>query len=365
MIPFIPHLRRWLKSRPLPSFTLQWHLTQSCPYHCRHCYDRSDRAELDRTQAFRVLDDLQAFTTRRRLRPQVCLSGGDPLHHPTFWDIYRRAADLGMHLSLLANPIGAPIIAKLLAIRAPAYYQVSLDGERAHDDHIRGAGHFDHTMAFLAEARSQGLNTHVMLTLTRSNLDQVLPLAESLRGLTSRFTFTRLAQVGEGAALEAPSPAEYRAFMHRYLEARRENPVLGLKDNLFNLIFHQQEEALSSGCTGRGRACGAAADFVALLAEGEVHACRKFPSPIGHILHGSLESIMESAIAKKYRGGSEGCRGCPVRSSCGGCPAVTYGRGLRPLIDRDPDCFGQEAAAPAFSSTAASPARNENVTSVV
>lgn len=54
---------------------------------------------------------------------------------------------------------------------------------------------------------------------------------------------------------------------------------MGLKDNLFNLVLAEGGEAPFGGCTGNG--CGAAFNFVTLLSDGEVHACRKFPSPLG------------------------------------------------------------------------------------
>lgn len=334
---------RWFGGRRSRTFTLQWHLTQACRFHCRHCYDRSSRLELDGEQATRVLEDLQATARRHRVRPQVCLTGGDPLLHPFFWEIYRQAAAMGMHLSVLGNPIAPESIVRLLGIQAPAYYQVSLEGLCQHNDAIRGAGHFDQTMAFLKEARRRDFTTHVMLTLTRANLDQVLPLAEAVRGLTARFTFNRLAQVGEGADLQAPEPDAYAAFLLRYLEARHANPVLGVKDNLFNIIRARLRRPLFPGCTGHG--CGAAFDFVALLPDGEVHACRKFPSRIGHILQERLADILASPTARRYRAGPAACRDCRLRTRCGGCPAVTFGRGGDPLEDRDPDCFLQDLPA--------------------
>ena len=60
------------------------------------------------------------------------------------------------------------------------------------NDAIRGPGHFEKVMEFLANARSAGMETHVMLTLTRANAYQVIPLGNLLRGLTARFTFNRL-----------------------------------------------------------------------------------------------------------------------------------------------------------------------------
>jgi selenobiotic family peptide radical SAM maturase len=192
-------------------------------------------------------------------------------------------------------------------------------------------------MTFLAEARSLGLETHVMLTLTRDNLDQVIPLGNHLRGLTSRFTFNRLAQVGEASDLALPEKDEFATFLERYLLARRNNPVFGFKDNLFNILRQEQDRPLLPGCTGFG--CGAAFNFVALLPDGEVHACRKFPSPLGHLRSASLTEIYHSKRARTYRQGSAACRSCRLRRSCGGCLAVSYGQGLDPLTERDPFCF--------------------------
>ena len=329
----------WLLGRKCGSFTLQWHLTNACRFHCRHCYDRSNRSEPSLEETLKTLADLQTFGRRHRVKCQLSLSGGDPLRYSHFWELYRAIAAAMLPVSILGNPIAPAEIEKLLAIHPPFYYQVSLEGLREHNDAIRGPGHYDQTMAFLADARRLGLPTLVMLTLTKANLEQVLPLAEELRGLTHRFNFNRLAQVGEGASLELPSREDYAGFLERYLVARRCNPLLGVKDNLFNIIRRRYRRPLFPGCTGFG--CGAAFNFVALLPDGEVHACRKYPSPIGNLHQASLEEIYDSPIARRYRQGATACQGCRLRKTCGGCPAVTFGQGLDPLEDKDPFCFFQ------------------------
>lgn len=112
---------------------------------------------------------------------------------------------------------------------------------------------------------------------------------------------------------------------------------MSLKDNLFNIIRHLHRRSLWPGCTGHG--CGAVFNFVALLPDGEVHACRNYPSVIGHIREANLMSIYDSAAAGLYRAGPHACRNCVLRNHCGGCPAVVAGLGLDPFRDRDPYCF--------------------------
>lgn len=318
-------------------FTLQWHLTQTCDLHCRHCYDRSARSAVPLAAALGVLDDLQTFCRERRVSGSVSLSGGNPLLHPDFTEIYRAAAARDFGLCILGNPAPRARIQELIDIRMPAFFQVSLEGLPEHNDWVRGAGHFERTTGFLRELRELGVSSMVMLTLTEQNIDQVLPLAARLRGLVDDFHFNRLAMVGEGANLRLPTRERYARFLEEYLEAAEHDPALGIKDNLINVLRRERGSAPFGGCTGFG--CGAAFNFIALLPDGEAHACRKFPSPIGNVVRDGLSAVYDSARARSYRAGCGACRDCEIRPVCGGCLAVAHGFGLDPLRERDPLCF--------------------------
>ncbi len=319
------------------SFTLQWHVTQACDLRCLHCYDRSDRSTLTLDQGRRVLDDLYAFCRGRRVHGHVTFSGGNPLLYPRFPELYRAAWERGFTLAVLGNPSPRERIEELVAIEPPDFFQVSLEGLPDHNDRIRGPGHFDRTIAFLEVLRGLGVHAMVMLTLTRDNIGQVLALAERLRGHADTFHFNRLSTVGEGANLQLPDPARYEAFLREYVAATRTNPILGLKDNLINILRHRAGLDPFGGCTGFG--CGAAFNFVALLADGEVHACRKFPSPIGDLRRQGLGEVYDSPAAARYRLGCDACTGCPVRPACGGCLASAHSFGLDGFAERDPFCF--------------------------
>ncbi len=320
-----------------PSFTLQWHITQDCDLHCKHCYDRSDRTAPTLEQALTIIDDLDAFCHQRRVKGQISFTGGNPLLHPDFLSIYRAATDLGFTLFVLGNPTTREQIETLLSIQQPDFFQVSLEGLPEYNNFIRGKGHFEKTMRFLEMLRELGIYSMVMLTLTKENIHQVLPLAELLRAKADVFYFNRLSKVGRGASLELPPKHDYIPFLERYVEACEKNPVLGLKDNLINVLNYQKGSEPFGGCTGFD--CGAAFNFVAVLADGEVHACRKFPSPIGNIFHQRIAEIYDSKIAQRYRSGCAECRSCLLRPVCGGCLASSYSSGLDVFEKKDPYCF--------------------------
>ncbi|MGM0403856.1 MAG: thio(seleno)oxazole modification radical SAM maturase SbtM, partial [Thermodesulfobacteriota bacterium] len=319
------------------TFTLQWHITQVCDLNCRHCYDRSDRKTMTMQQAIGVLDTFYDFCRRHHVFGQVSFSGGNPMLYPHFDQVYKEAADRGFMTAILGNPMPLHRIEKMLQIQKPEFYQVSLEGTKAHNDYIRGAGHYERTMEFLDLLGGQGIYRMVMLTLTRDNMDQVLELAGFLNGHAELFTFNRLASMGQGTQLSAADPDLFPGFLSDYMEAAESNATMGFKDNLFNLLRWQRNLPNGGGCTGYG--CGAAFNFVSVLPDGEVHACRKMPSWIGNIYEQPLHDIYHGTLARKYRGGSAACSGCAVRPVCGGCLAVACGHGLDIFSEADPYCF--------------------------
>ena len=319
------------------TFTLQWHITQSCDLHCRHCYDRSDRETLRFSDAIRILDDFYDFCEQMGVVGKVSLSGGNPFLHPRFYDIYREAIERGFTVAVLGNPVSRGRLESLMEIEPPYFYQVSLEGLREYNDYIRGKGHFDRTIEFLKLLKELGIYSMVMLTLNRDNIDQIIPLTEGLKGLVDSFTFNRLSMVGEGASLSLPDREKFKAFLKEYMAYAKESEAVELKDNLFNILLKKKGEPLFGGCTGFG--CGAAFNFVSLLPDGEVHACRKFPSYIGNIFEESLYDLYHSERAEMFRRGPAECKGCSIRPVCGGCLAVTYSVGLDFTKNKDPFCF--------------------------
>ena len=318
-------------------FTLQWHITQTCDLHCKHCYDRSSRTPVPYDTALSFLDDFFDFCGEMHVKGQVSFTGGNPLLYPRFTDVYRAASERGFGTAILGNPSPIRQVEKLMDIAEPLFFQISLEGLQEHNDDIRGAGHFKRSLAFLDQLRERGIYTMVMLTLSRDNMNQILPLAKILRGRTDYFTFNRLSTVGEAARLTMADPKDFENFLREYEAASAENPRLGLKDNCINIILDEKNKRLFGGCTGYG--CGAAFNFVALLPDGEVHACRKFPSPIGNMLQNRLIKIYHSELARKYRTGAHSCRDCRLNIVCRGCLAVAYSYGLDVFKDRDPFCF--------------------------
>jgi selenobiotic family peptide radical SAM maturase len=319
------------------SFTLQWHITQACDLHCRHCYDRSTRSPLSLEQGIRILDDVRMFCRDRHVMKAVSFTGGNPFLYPHFLDLYRAASERGFSIGILGNPTEREKLEELIAIQKPTHFQVSLEGLQEQNDYIRGEGHFNRVMEFLRVLRELNIFSMVMLTLTKTNMKEIIPLAGLLNEYADRFHFNRLSMTGEGANLILPEKEEYLAFLDSYEKASQENPVLGLKDNILSILSYKKGIEPFGGCTTFG--CGAAFNFLAVLSDGEVHACRKFPSPIGNIFRQSITEIYDSPQAERYRAGCRACHTCKLHPVCGGCLAVAHSLGRNIFEEKDPFCF--------------------------
>jgi selenobiotic family peptide radical SAM maturase len=320
------------------AFTLQWHITNRCELHCKHCYDRTRRHEVSPADGHRIIQEFGDFCRSYWVHGHVTFTGGNPFLHAAFFDLYAAAVNHAFGTSVLANPVSEAQVTRLLDIGAPDHFQVSLEGREEHNDRIRGRGHFRRVIAFLELLKRMAVPSAVMLTLTRDNVREVIPLVHELTGLVDAFAFSRLAPFGEGASLAVAEPEEYQQLLREYAALARQMPQLRLKENLFNLLLTEEPGTQpSSGCTPNG--CGAAFNVLTLLADGEVHACRRMPSVIGHTSRSTLTEIYESAVAARYRRRPDACRPCNLIAQCGGCPAVTSGLGLDGFRARDPYCW--------------------------
>lgn len=317
-------------------FTLQWHITNACDLHCKHCYDRAKRSPLTLEQGEKVLSDFYEFCENKNVRGHVCFSGGNPFLSNIFVELYKKTVDYGFSTSILGNPVSEGKLKQILEIKKPSYFQVSLEGLKEHNDYIRGEGFFDRVLEFLPLLRKHNVSSTVMLTLTKDNMEQVIPLAEILEERVDCFTFNRLSQSGEGENLLMADIQEYNNFLKEYIKKSKKIKNLAYKDNLINTLLKSPFE----GCTGFG--CGAAFNFVTILPDNEVHACRKFPSPIGNIAENSLLEIYDSKESEKYRQGCSECTTCKLKPACGGCLAIAKSFNLDIFNQKDPYCLYKE-----------------------
>ncbi len=205
-----------------------YEVTQACDLVCKHCRasarETADPQELTPIQSRALIDQVASFPRK----PNLVLTGGDPLKRGDLFDLIRHAVRVGLSVAL--TPSATPLATRQAFHRAKeAGVQalgISLDGvDAATHDAFRGwEGSFERTLRMLEDALELALPVQVNTTITRRNFHQIDAIADMLsaRGIAMWSVFF-LVPVGRGVEEVRIAPAEYEiAFEKLWHHARRQ-----------------------------------------------------------------------------------------------------------------------------------------------
>ena len=202
-----------------------YEVTQACDLVCKHCrasaQECSHPAELTTEQSKALIDQIATFPRK----PNLVLTGGDPLKRADIFELIRHAVSAGLQVAL--TPSATPLASReaLQAAKDAGVRRlgISLDGADAktHDSFRGWEGSFERTMRMMIDARQLGLSTQINTTITRRNFDQIENLASllSTQGIAMWSVFF-LIPVGRGIDEERISPEQYEeAFERLWIQA--------------------------------------------------------------------------------------------------------------------------------------------------
>ena len=334
-----------------------WEVTRACDLACLHCravaQPDADPRQLSTDEAFRLVDDIAAFT-----QPIILiLTGGDPLKRPDIFAIAERASRAG--LRVVMSPSGTHVTPAIVAELKRVGVQrisVSLDGSTAalHDEFRRVPGAFAQATASLAYAREGGLPFQINTTVTRHNrhdLADMLRLAGDLGAVT--WDVFMLVPTGRGKVQMEISPEEYEETLRFVYEASQTAPIQVKMTCAphYKRIQVQERRRRKEGLRpvqhpahGFSRGCMAGFGFCFVSHIGEVGGCGYLPLLAGNVRQAPLTEIYrESALFKSIRDANllQGrCGLCEYRMLCGGCRARALGA-TGNYLDEEPFCTYQ------------------------
>lgn len=322
-------------------FTLQLHITDECQAHCRHCYRAGRVAALPVHDLAAIVEDFVAFSRSRRVPARVTFAGGEPLLRLD--DLLRllrlvRSHDAQAHL-LTNGWLLSDEVAKELKSAGCLRAQISLDGDAAAHDEVRGTGAFEKAVTALSSARRVGLPTTISMTAGRWNLaslDAVIALA---REHQARLFVSRMVPCGAGASLRDGllSAREWRSVLRRCRDLSRDHaPGVSLRDPLYaplRRLWARPDPMSVSGC-----AIGY--NGLAVDADGTAYPCRRLPLALGNLRQEGFDAIWRSPALDAFRNRDAlkgRCGGCARRWHCGGCRAVAHAL-TGDALASDPQC---------------------------
>jgi len=317
---------------PLDEFYFQWHITERCNKHCRHCYQNGHPTEdLPLAKLGLVLDRMEEALVKWDRQGSLSFTGGEPfvrrtelfalmdrvdqIPNFTYYDVLTNG-------SLISGDVAAALKDQCKLRRV----QVSLEGSApAINDAIRGDGSYRETLDAIREMKRRGLTVSVMTTISRFNYQDIPALIEVLNDEgVDTFAMERLIPEGRGESFrdQLLSPKELKKLYESIYEIalQKKSTRILLYRPLFTLVAPEDSTV--------GALCSIGNNALTVMPDGTVYPCRRLPIPIGNILTDGLFSIWyDSDVLWKIRAPENlkgKCYRCEYLANCRGCRAMAY-----------------------------------------
>ncbi len=344
-------------------FVIQWHLTERCNLHCRHCYQTSATGiDLPLPVVQEVMAEIADMfaaweeSCGMTITPSFNITGGEPFLRDDIFAILHEIGRRRFAMFILTNGtlVDGNTAAKL-AEAGVAGVQVSVEGTEDTHDAIRGRGSFAAAMKGVGHLRAAGLPVTLNITVSRLNVGDVPVMVELAAALgVPRLGIARFVPAGRGAAMagEMLGREELRELYEQLLVASIPGLDIVTGDPLATqLLAGNIGPAGPIPCGG----CAAGVSGLTIMADGTVVPCRRLEIPLGNIRTHSLREIWATSEVltmlrdqSKY-GGT--CGTCSRWASCRGCRAAAWtfsgSEGGNSFLAEDPQCFRPAETAPA------------------
>ncbi len=337
-----------------------WNMTYACNLKCKHCYiDAGKRKEneLTKEEAYKLLNDLREIGTE-----VILFSGGEPLLREDFFDIAKRAKEMGMRTVLSTN--GTLIddnIARRLKHIGIDYVGISLDGLEETNDEFRGVkGAFNLALKGIRNCLKYKLNVGIRFTITKLNYKDLNDLIETaIKEGVPRFCIYHLVYSGRGMDISNLdlSVDEKRWLIDFLIKKSFELKSRNLNLEILTVDNHADGVYIYKYLRSKGLkdsnvvlnmlknhgGCSAGSKILCISPEGNVYPCQFWQDlKLGNIREERLSDILNKEIVKMLRSKAKylkgKCKSCKYKELCGGC-RVRAKFVYNDIWQEDPGCY--------------------------
>ncbi len=325
--------------RETPS--LRWlffEITDRCNLSCAHCGSRctASGTELSPDDVGGVLDTICGK------KPQVCLTGGEPLLHPNFFDIADRVRSSGFLWGMTTNgTLIDDAAASRLRETGMSTVSVSLDGlEASHDALRRREGAWKLAVRGLECLMRAGFDPQVTTVVHKGNINELDALYDILCGMgIKKWRPINVEPIGRACESDGMllGPGEFSCLID-YIKEKRFDPECRMEVTYG--CSHYLGTLNERMVRDHYFLCGAGILTAGIRANGDICACLDIedrPELVqGNIRKDSFWDVWTGrygVFRQDRTADSEKCSACPERYLCGGDSAHTwdFGRG-EPLL---------------------------------
>ncbi len=203
--------------------------TKICNLRCSHCFNSSglrDENELTTTEVIKSLEGMRNDNIF-----DIRFTGGEFTMRPDWFEILKRAKELGFAVSLNTNCVYQNSdTAKKLASLNLNQITTSVDGSREIHDQIRGRGTYEKTLNTLQELYNMGAVLRTNTVLTRMNAHNMEDVIQAVAPYVKEMNFFYMRGTGRARRIskDAISYDDLSEFNKRASEIVKKYPEINI-----------------------------------------------------------------------------------------------------------------------------------------
>ncbi|MFN4228056.1 MAG: radical SAM protein [Candidatus Ratteibacteria bacterium] len=326
------------------TFHIQWHITDSCNLRCKHCYQNNFSSEKDLSfeKLLYIFSNICEFLEKENKKLIIDITGGEPFLHKNMWELIevilnsKKTKNLGIITNglYLSNEVIYKIEKNEVILKISTE---AVDKELY--EFFRGKK-FEKFIGICEKVKEIKSEKFLMFTILEKNWQQIFKIFDFAKKYNfSGVILERFIPYGLGEKLKNDVITfENWLFITKYL-----HKICKIKFDIFDIVeyrgfmvkIEEREFQLY------GSECIVGKDGIAVMPNGTVFPCRRFPLSIGNLLEQKLIDIWQSSeILNKIRDKSllKGeCKNCKI-NKCIGCRALAYSL-YNDFLEEDPLCY--------------------------
>lgn len=317
--------------RKSPELTwLFFEITNRCNLHCRHCGSNCGAHGEELTVAD-VRKTLQSIDPAKA--PMVCLTGGEPLMHPSFQDIAATVSEMGFYWGMTTNAtLITPEMAKALKRFRMSTVSVSLDGlEQAHDELRESNGSWRKAVDGIRNLLDADFSPQVTTVVHNGNIQDMEPLYNTVRDLgVQNWRLINVEPIGRACESNGLllNKSGFR-WLINYIQGKRYDPECKMEVTYgCSHYLGVKEERM---VRDQYFMCGAGLFVASIRSNGDICACLDIENR-PELVQGNIhrDDFMQvwndrfQAFRVDRTGSSTTCRECGDRWLCGGDSTHTW-----------------------------------------
>ncbi len=248
---------------------LDVHVTTRCNLNCKHCYLRSLKAEERMDMSMDTFSDLLIDASLNNVKTFI-LSGGEPLYHKNFEEIYHAYKLYYPSLAMATNGTLIPDYIDLFSEKDRGI-QISLDGDKEFHDRLRGEGTYDAVIQGIEELRERGITPSIAYTVARENIHCTDHIIDLCKRYNIRYVNVNMYMPLSNSEL---TPLTLKQFF----EVREKFRTAGIR--------------ISEPCYLKR--CIAGVGVLSILPDGTIYPCSRHQVKIGDIKKNNLNVSFEN-----------------------------------------------------------------------